>query len=526
MGAFPKTVVLPILMLFMLVLPVLSFVPGDVTALTEGDYEYELTGDPAVAAITKYIGAGGAIAIPSTLGGYATAIIRHDAFNNGFGYYVTSVVMPNSVLTLENYVFANCHALVAVYIGSEVTSVGEDVFHNCYNLETIAVHINNPSYSGVNGILYDQAMTTLIKCPAAKSGDVSIPDTVTSLQWGSFDDCRFIENLEIGSGVTEISHYMFESVDDLRTVTFPSGSSIQSIGERAFTECEKLESFDVPSGLRTIAYGAFQNCVSLTAFDLPPGLESVGSGAFAGCSSLPNLTVPASVVEIGSYAYAKCSSLSWIDVDPANEHYRSIDGVLYNKTATVLLQCPGGKVGNLTIPDSVIEVPMLSVAGCNITAVKIGDGVEAIGVMAFFDCTKLEMVEMGNSVEIIGMSAFSGCKNLEAIEIPATTNQIQTYAFGDCYSLRNITFLGSSAQIEVGVDWILHTPSDLRGHAPAGSEFPETGTTYYGLLMGTNIGEVAQEKDMTETYLLLAIALLVIVMVMLVVLMVLKIRRG
>ncbi len=526
MGAFPKTVVLPILMLLMLVLPVLAFVPDDVSALTEGDYEYELTGDPAVAAITRYIGAGGAITIPSTLGGYATAILRHDAFNNGFGFYTTSVVMPNSVRTLENYVFANCHALVAVYIGSGVTSVGQAVFHNCYNLDTITVHVNNPSYSSVNGILYDEAMTALIKCPAAKSGDVSIPDTVTSLQWGSFDDCRFIENLEIGSGVTEIGHYLFESVDDLRTVTFPSGSSLHTIGERAFTECEKLESFEVPSGLRTIAYGAFQNCVSLAGFDLPSGLESVGSGAFAGCSSLPNLTVPASVVEIGSYAFAKCGSLSWIDVDPANEHYRSIDGVLYNKTATVLLQCPGGKVGNLTIPDSVVEVPMLSVAGCNITAVKIGDGVEAIGVMAFFDCTKLETVEMGDSVEIIGMSAFSGCKYLQAIEIPATATQIQTNAFAECYSLRNITFLGSSAQIEIGADWILHTPSELRGHAPAGSEFPGPGTTYYGLLMGTNVGEVAQEEDMTETYLLLAIALLVAVIVMLIVLMMLKIKRG
>ncbi len=526
MGTFPKTFVLPILMLFILLMPFLALVPGEVSALTDGDYEYEITGDPAVAAITRYTGAGGAVSIPATLGGYSTAIIRHDAFNYGNGVFTTSVIIPGSVHTVENYAFANCDDLVVVSIGSGVSSVGEAAFYNCHNLEAIQVHLSNPIYSSINGILYDEAITALIKCPSAKSGDMTVPDTVTSLHDGSFDDCRFIENLALGSGLTEIGDYMFESADDLKTVTFSSGSQLHTIGERAFSECESLESFDIPSGLRTIADGAFQNCKSLAAFDLPSGLESIGRGTFAGCTSLANLTIPASVVDIGPYAFAQCDSLAWIDVDPDNDDFRSIDGVMYNKTATVLLQCPSGKTGNLTIPDSVIEVAMLSVAGSSITAVKIGDGVESIGVMSFYLCTKLKTVEMGDSVEIIGTSAFAGCKLLRAIEIPATMVDIQPYAFGDCLSLSNITFIGFSDQIGVGADWIIQTPPELRGHAPAGSEFPETGTTYYGLLMGTNVGEMPHEKDLTETYLLLAITLLVAIIVMLVVLMLLKIKRG
>ncbi|MHC1708968.1 MAG: leucine-rich repeat domain-containing protein [Methanomassiliicoccales archaeon] len=526
MGALPKFFVPSILITFILLAPLLVLVPGEVSALTDGDYEYELTGDPAVAAVTKYTGAGGAVSIPATLGGYSTAIIRHDAFNYGNGVHVTSAIIPSSVHTVENYAFANCDDLVVVSIGSGVSSVGGAAFYNCYNLEAIHVHLSNSIYSSIDGILYDEAITALIKCPSARSGDVTIPDTVTALQYGSFDDCRFIENLAIGSGLTEIGDYAFESVDDLKTVTFSPGSSLHIIGERAFSGCEDMESFDVPSGLRTIGDSAFQNCISLAAFDLPSGLESVGRGAFAGCLSLANLTIPASVEEIGPYAYAQCNSLAWIGVHPDNENFRSIDGVLYNRTATALLQCPGGKVGNLTVPDSVIEVTMLSVAGSIITGAKIGNGVEAIGMMAFFGCAKLKTVEMGDSVEVIGVSAFSGCKLLRSIEIPATMVEIQAYAFGDCLDLNNITFLGSSDQIEVGADWILHTSSDLRGHAPAGSEFPETGTTYYGLLMGTNVGDVPQEKDMTETYLLVAIALLVVTIILLGILLVFKLRRS
>jgi len=526
MDAHPKNVVMPIMIVFTLLMSALVLVPQEATALVDGDYEYELTGDPAVAMITAYTGAGGDISIPATLGGYPTAIIRYEAFNRASGYHVTSVLIPSSVHTIQNYAFANCDNLVTAYIGSGVSSIGDAVFYNCYHLEEISVHIGNPYYTSVGGVLYDDAFTTLIKCPPALAGDVSIPDSVTSLRDGCFDDCRYLENLVIGSGVAEIDDYMFESADDLRTVTFSSGSQLQTIGVMAFSECGKLESFTVPSGLRSIGYGAFQDCESLIAIDLPSGLESIGMGAFAGCTSLANLTIPASVEEVGNYAFAECESLSWIDVDPDNGYFRSIDGALYNKTVTVLMQCPAGKTGNLTIPDSVREISMLSVAGCSITSVRIGDGVEKIGVMSFFSCTKLETVEMGDSVEVIGMSAFSGCKLLSSIAIPASVNEVQTYAFADCLTLDNITFLGSSAQIEVGTDWILHTPSDLRGHAPAGSEFPGPGTTYYGLLMGPNVGEVSQEKDLTETYLVVIIVLLAAIIAMLVVLLVLRMKKG
>ncbi|KAF5069865.1 BspA type Leucine rich repeat region [anaerobic digester metagenome] len=526
MDAHPKKVVLPMVIVLALLMSAFVLVPQEATALVDGDYEYELTGDPQVAMITAYTGAGGDISIPSTLGGYPTAIIRYEAFNRAAGYHVTSVLVPNSVHTIQNYAFANCDQLVTAYIGSGVSSLGDAVFYNCYHLEAISVHINNPYYTSMGGVLYDEAFTALIKCPSALAGDVTIPDTVSSLRDGCFDDCRFLENLVIGRGITEIGDYMFESVDELKTVTFAQDSHLDTIGRRAFADCEKLESFEVPTGLRTIGDGAFQSCVSMTAFDLPSGLERIGNGAFAGCTSLANLTVPASVEEVGPYAFAQCESLSWIDVDPDNGFFRSIDGVLYNKTVTVLMQCPAGKTGNLTIPDSVTEIAMLSVAGCSITGVKIGDGVEIIGILSFFSCTMLRTVEMGDSVEVIGMSAFTGCKLLSSIEIPASVRVIQLNAFADCLTLENITFLGSSAQIEVGTDWILHTPSDLRGHAPAGSEFPGPGTTYYGLLMGANVGVAPQKEDRTETYLLVIIALLVAVIALLVVLLVLRMKRG
>jgi hypothetical protein len=49
--------------------------PGTAVAAQDGDYTYTTSGSPAVATITGYSGTGGAITIPSTLGGYTVVAI-------------------------------------------------------------------------------------------------------------------------------------------------------------------------------------------------------------------------------------------------------------------------------------------------------------------------------------------------------------------------------------------------------------------------------------------------------------------
>ena len=51
-----------------------------VVAEQDGDYTYSTSGSPLVATITGYTGAGGAITIPSTLGGYPVVAIGDYAF--------------------------------------------------------------------------------------------------------------------------------------------------------------------------------------------------------------------------------------------------------------------------------------------------------------------------------------------------------------------------------------------------------------------------------------------------------------
>ena len=43
-------------------------------------------------------------------------------------------------------------------------------------------------------------------------------------------------------------------------------------------------------------------------------------------------------------------------MDALNSVYSSVDGVLFDKSQTTLIQCPGGKAGSYTIPNSVTSI--------------------------------------------------------------------------------------------------------------------------------------------------------------------------
>jgi hypothetical protein len=57
-------------------------------------------------------------------------------------------------------------------------------------------------------------------------------------------------------------------------------------------------------------------------------------------------------------------------VDASNSVYSSVDGVLFNKSQTTLIQCPAGRAGSYTIPSSVTNIGADAFSWCaNLTAV-------------------------------------------------------------------------------------------------------------------------------------------------------------
>ena len=93
-----------------------------------------------------------------------------------------------------------------------------------------------------------------------------------------------------------------------------------------------------------------ENCLGVAAVTAPEGLEGIFDNAFLSCMGLEKMTHPTSVKIIGENAFLGCIGLEKFTVAAKNQTFTTVDGVLYSKDRSELLQCPGGKMGDVTIP--------------------------------------------------------------------------------------------------------------------------------------------------------------------------------
>ena len=256
------------------------------------------------------------------------------------------------------------------------------------------------------------------------TGDIVIPASVTynsvsysvtSIENSAFSRCTGLTSVTIPNSVTSIGDEAFIRCSSLTSVTIPN--SITRIGNDAFYGCSGLTSpvynahvfakmptsysgaYTIPDGIESIAGGAFEDCSSLTSVTIPNSVTSIGIRAFSHCIGLTSVTISNSVTSIGNAAFWGCGRLTSINVDANNPNYCSIDGVLFDKDKTILIQYPGEKQVVYTIPNSVTN----------------------IGIYAFYGCTGLTSITIPYSVTSIGYGAFYGCTGLTSITCEAMT---------------------------------------------------------------------------------------------------------
>jgi hypothetical protein len=124
-----------------------------------------------------------------------------------------------------------------------VTSIENNAFRYCTGLTSINVAEDNSNYASIDGVLYSKDKTTVITCPHGKTGSVTIPNGVTSIESYTFDEHTGLTSITIPNSVTEISGSAFYGCTGLTSVTI--GNGVTSIGWRAFHSCTGLTSMTV-----------------------------------------------------------------------------------------------------------------------------------------------------------------------------------------------------------------------------------------------------------------------------------------
>lgn len=295
------------------------------------------------------------------------------------------------------------------------------------------------------------------------------------------------------------------------------------LGSKAFYQSSTLTSVTIPDSVTAIGIESFFECTRLTSVNIPENVTAIGAFAFWVCSSLTSVAIPSNTTSIGTYAFEGCTSLGGISVDPGNQYFSSVDGALYDKANTTLIQYPGGKAGVFNVPAGLTTVSNYALSDCpSLSAINVDPGnpnyasidgvlydkgittliqypagkggaydmpanITTVERYAFYSCHQLGSATIASGVTDIGDYTFKYCSSLSSITIPSGVTTIGIDAFASCTSLTSMTFLGMVAPTSVASGWITGTPSGLLGHADASSNFPAPGGDFNGLTMGAFI---------------------------------------
>jgi len=182
-------------------------------------------------------------------------------------------------------------------------------------------------------------------------------------------------------------------------------------------------------------------------------ITSLADEAFWACEDLTDVTIPSGVTSIGEKAFWECYSLTNISVDEKNQFYKSIDGILYNKSGTEILVYPKGlEDETIEIPPEITKIGSWAFSSCiNFTNIIIPNSVKEIGEYAFHNCISLTSVTIPNSVATIEEGVFSNCMDLTSVTIPYGVTMLGDDAFSDCMNLprvvipNSVTYIGNNS---------------------------------------------------------------------------------
>jgi hypothetical protein len=408
-----------------MVLTALSLVLAVARADQYGDFTYTMNSGSAE--ITGYTGAGGSIIIPGAIGGLPV-IIGSDAFRRCGT--LTAVTISNGVVGIWDHAFDQC-SLASVTIPASVNSIMDRAFAECANLTNIVVDGANAWYSGTNGVLFNKSRSMLIQCPAGITGSYAVPAGVTIIESSAFRYCKMLTGVTLPEGVQEIRGTGFFGCFDLVTVSIPN--SLTTIGFAAFMACGSLTNVVLSANVSLIEPSTFSGCSSLARITVDGSNTTYASTngvlfnkAMTLLMQCPGgktgtFTIPASVTSLGDRAFITSHTLVGIDVDVSNTVFSSVDGVLFSKDGTVLIQCPGGKPGDYSVPTNVVNIGERALASCDsLTSVTVPASVTNISERAFEDGSFASVNFLGNAPAVDG-DIFDGCSDdLRVYVLPGT----------------------------------------------------------------------------------------------------------
>jgi hypothetical protein len=431
----------------------------------------------------------GSAAIPE-----GTTAIWHRAFLGASE--LTSITIPSGVSMIGNHAFFSASSIESISIPSSVEIIGDRAFANTLSMSSIYVEEENPKFRSINGVLLNNAVTSLIQYPIGSSLTIyELPSSVSAIENAAFNGATNLRTLIFMGGPPDLGDEVFGNV--------AAGSKIQiqfiesdfgAVGSKwlGFTvehdprqfsieSCEGGGGYlvaarqvvvsnhnctgvaTIPAGVKSIVGGAFRASVAITAITIPASVTSIENGTFDGATSLKTVTFAegSKLTSIGQYAFQGATSLT-----------------------------------SINIPSSVTSIGQYAFQGAtSLTSINIPSSVTSIGDASFDGMSSLLQITVNEENKhyssyddvLFDRAATKLIKypigrNSYSFEVPASVISINNSAFQGASNLFRITFQGHAPAI--GINAFRDMPVSAKALIKYGSlGFANIGGSWNGLVV-------------------------------------------
>ena len=267
------------------------------------------------------------------------------------------------------------------------------------------------------------------------SPNINIPQGVTRIAKGAFQNNKDIIRIVINDELEEIGSWAFADCTNLKTIVFPEKKML--LRDKCFYKCISLEDINLPL-VTSIAPGLFQYCRSLKTVNIPNTVKRICMAAFKKCDTLQSIRIPASVKEVSSYAFSHCANLKHIYLEGIKSSLKT-DSLLHCNVE-ILWENAGlfneeSKRGFIISEDG----KLMRYVGTE-KDIVIPSCVTSIDDYAFCRNPSIKTVLIAGNVLSLGHHVFAYCNRLEKIVFEDGVKEVNTWLCGECPALKEVVF--------------------------------------------------------------------------------------
>ncbi|MCR5670575.1 MAG: leucine-rich repeat protein [Butyrivibrio sp.] len=258
-----------------------------------------------------------------------------------FGTNITSIDLPDDVVSIGDYAFGYCSRLKTIEFNRNLESVGKEAFYSCDSIEELElpeglISIGEKAFSSCSNLASVElsgAIKTIGKEAFinTKLKTIDIPDSVTYIGTDAFyalescyipislglstaaflfsdgtDPCNIYLKKGTGSWGINNSYSPWKTASQYAELSIIIMDGINSIPDDAFKQCLCIKELTLSDDVKAIGNNAFSYC-GISSITWGDGIKTIGNNAFSYCSSLESISIPETITHIGSNCFSNCS---------------------------------------------------------------------------------------------------------------------------------------------------------------------------------------------------------------------------